>query len=86
MLSSFLRQKQETTTRTAFYNYLASEEEGLEERDFQTVRNKAVKLLSNIQSKVEELGRQPQQTQEQILSRCSNAALTFVPQTFYQPQ
>ena len=38
MLSSFLRQKQETTTCTAFYNYLASEVERLEEKDFQTFR------------------------------------------------
>ena len=33
MLTSFLGQKQETT-HTAFYNYLASEVEGLEARDF----------------------------------------------------
>ena len=42
MLSSFLGQKQKTT-QTAFCNYLASEVEGLEEKDFQTFRNKAVK-------------------------------------------
>ena len=51
MLSSFLGQKQETTTHTAFCNYLALEVEGLEEKDFQTFRNKTVKLLSNIQSR-----------------------------------
>ena len=38
MLSSFLGKKQETTTRTVFCNYLASEVEGLEEKDFQTFR------------------------------------------------
>ena len=34
---------------------------GLEEKDFQTFRNEAVKLLSNTQSRAEECGRQPQQ-------------------------
>ena len=56
MLSSFLRQNQGTTTCTAFCNYLASEVDGLEEKDFQTFRNEAVKLLSNIQSNTEEHG------------------------------
>ena len=79
---SFFGQKQETITCTAFCNYLASEVEGLGEKDFQTSRNKAVKLLSNIQSKAEEGGRQLQQT----LSRSSSAASTFVPKTFQQPQ
>ena len=64
MLTSLLRQKQETTTCTAFCNYLASEVEGLEEKDFQTFRNKAVMLLSNIQSRVEEHGHQVQQPQQ----------------------
>ena len=53
MLSSFLRPRKETT-RTAFCNYLASEVEALEDRDFQTFRNEAVKLLSDIQSRAEE--------------------------------
>ena len=56
MLSSFIGQKQVTTTHTAFCNYLALEVEGLEEKDFQTFRNKAVKLHSTIQSKAEECG------------------------------
>ena len=86
MLSSFLGQKQETTTHTVFCNYLASEVEGLDERDFQTFRNEAVKLLSTIQSKAEECGHQPEQPQQQILSCSSSAASTFVPQTFQQPQ
>ena len=81
-LSSFLGQKQETA-RTAFYNYLASEVEGLEEKDFQIFRHEAVKLLSNIQSKAEERGRQPH---HQTLSQSSIATSTFVPQTFQQPQ
>ena len=54
MLSSFLRQKQETTP-TAFCNYLPSEVEGSDEKDFQTFRREAaVKLLSSIQSRAEE--------------------------------
>ena len=79
MLSSFLGQKQETTTCAAFCNYLSSEVEGLEEKDFQTFKNKAVKLLSNIQSRAEECGRQPQQ---QTLSRSSSATSTYVPRKF----
>ena len=72
MLSSFLGQKQERTTCTAFYNYLASDVEGLEEKDFKTFRNEAVKLLSNIKSKAEECGHQPQQPQQQPLSHSSS--------------
>ena len=72
---------QERTPRTAFCNYLALEVEGLEEKDFQTFRNEAVKLLSNIQSRAEH-GHQPQQ---QPLSCCSSAASTLGPQTFQQP-
>ena len=41
------------TTRTAFCNYLATEVEALEDRDFQAVRNQAVKLLCSIQSREE---------------------------------
>ena len=44
---SFLGPRQETT-RTAFCNYLASGVEALEDKDFQTFRNEAVKLLSSI--------------------------------------
>ena len=62
---------------TAFCNYLASEVEGSEEKDFQTFRNEAAKLLSNIQSKAEERGHPPQQ--QQTLSRSSSAASTFEP-------
>ena len=42
MLSSFIGPKQETT-RTAFCNYLASEVEALEDKDFQRFKNEAVK-------------------------------------------
>ena len=44
MLKSFLGSRQETTS-TAFCDYLESEVEDLEVRDFQTFGNKAVKLL-----------------------------------------
>ena len=57
--------------------------EGLEKKDFQIIRNEAVKLLSNIQSKAEVRGLQPQQ---QTHSRSSTAASIFVPQAFQQPQ
>ena len=72
--------------KTAFYNYLTSEVEGLEEKDFQTFRNKAVKLLSNIQKRAEECGRQFHQPQQQTLSRSSSVTSTFVQQTFQQPR
>ena len=49
MLSSFLKPRQETTRTT--YNYLAFEVEALEDRDFQTFRNEAVKLLRGIHSR-----------------------------------
>ena len=68
-------QKQDTTTCTVFCKYLASEVEGLEEKDFQTFRN--------IQSKAKERGHQPQQ---HTFSQSSSATSTFVPQTFQQPQ
>ena len=79
ILSSVLRQKQETTHPT-FCNYLASEVEGIEDKDLQTFRNEAVKLLSSIQNRAEEQGRQPQQPQQQTLSQNSSATSTFVPQ------
>ena len=83
MLSSFLGPRQETT-RTAFY--LASEVEALEDRDFQTFRNEAVKFLRGIQSRADERTCQPQQPQQQTRSRSSTETSTFVAQTFQQPQ
>ena len=79
MLPPFLRPRQETT-RTAFCNYLASEVEILEERDFQTFRNEAVKLLSGIQSRAGERSHQLQQPQQPSLSRSSSATSTYVSQ------
>ena len=46
----------------------ASKVEGLEEKEFQTFINEAIKFLSNIQSSAEEPGHQPQQPQPQTLS------------------
>ena len=77
MLPSFPRQKQETRTCTAFCNYLASEVKGVEEKDFHTFRNKAVEVLSNIQSKTEEYGGQTQHPEQQTLS-CSSSATTKI--------
>ena len=84
-MSSFLGPRQETT-RTAFCNYLVSEVEALEDRDFQTHRNETVKLLSSIQSRAEERSHQPQQPEQPTLSRSSSVASTFVLQIFQQPQ
>ena len=59
LLTSFLGYRQEST-RTTFCNYLVSEVEHLEERDFQSIRNEAVKLLSGIQNRPEQSNHQPQ--------------------------
>ena len=85
MLLSFFGPIQETT-ETAFCNYLASEMEGLDDKVFQTFRNKAVKLLSSIRSRAVERSHQPQQPHQQTLYRSSIATSTFVPQTFQQLQ
>ena len=60
MISTFLGAHQEPTPspRQSFYNYLHSEIENLEERDFLTFRNETVKLLSEIQYKANECKRQ----------------------------
>ena len=57
---SFLGACQDPTPgpRQSFSNYLHSEIEHLEERDFLTFRNETVKLLSKIQYKAEEHKRQ----------------------------
>ena len=85
MLSTFLGPRQETR-RTAFCSYLASEVEALGDRDFQTFRNEAMKLLSGIQSRADERSHQPKQPQQQTLSWSPSATSAFVPQTFQQPQ
>ena len=50
MISTFLGAHQDTTPspRQSFCNYLHSEMEHLEERDFLTFRNETVKLLSEV--------------------------------------
>ena len=66
MISSFLGAHQDPTPspRQSFCNYLHSEIEHLEERDFWTFRNETVKLLSEIQYKAEECKRQVTTTQQ----------------------
>ena len=60
MISTFLGARQDPTpsARQSFCNYLHSEIEHLEERNFLTFRNETVKLLSEIQYKAEERKRQ----------------------------
>ena len=66
MISTFLGACQDPTPspRQSFCNYLHSEIEHLEERDFLTFRNEIVKLLSEIQYKAEERKRQVTKSQE----------------------
>ena len=60
MISTFLGARQDPTPspRQSFCNYLHSEIEHLEERDFLAFRNETVKLRSEIQYKAEERKRQ----------------------------
>ena len=60
MISTFLGTRQDPTPspQKSFCNYLHSEIEHLEERDFLTFRNETVKLLSEIQYNAEECKRQ----------------------------
>ena len=71
------------TTRTCFCNYLSTEVEALEEKDFQTFRNEAVILLNGIQSMAKD---RTSQSHELTISRTSSATSTYVPQTLQQPQ
>ena len=66
MISTFLGERQDPTRspRQSFCNYLHSEIENLEERDFLTFRNETVKLLSEIQYKAEERKRQVTKSHE----------------------
>ena len=66
MISTFLGARQDPTPspRQSFCNYLNSEIEHLEERDFLASRNEAVKLFSEIQYKAEERKRQVTTSQE----------------------
>ena len=58
------RQNPTPNPRQSFCNFLHSEIEHLEERDFLTFRNETVKLLSEIQYKAEERKRQVTKSQE----------------------
>ena len=84
MLSSFFGPRQETT-RIVFCNYLASELEALEDRDFQTFKDKTETFKQH-----PEQGRgrshQHQQPQQPKHSRIYSAISTYMPQTFQQPQ
>ena len=66
MISTFLGARQDPTPspRQSFCNYLHSEIENLEERDFLTFRNETVKLLSEIQYKAKERKRQVTKSQD----------------------
>ena len=66
MISTFLGARQDPTSspRQSFCNYLHSEIEHLEERDFLTFWNDTVKLLSEIQYKAEERKRQVTTSQQ----------------------
>ena len=66
MISTFLGAHYHPTQSPQqwFYNYLHSEIEHLEERDFLTFRNETAKLLSEIQYKAEERKRQVTKSQE----------------------
>ena len=66
MISTFLGAHQDPTPspRQSFCNYIHSEIEHLEERDFLTSRNDAVKFLSEIQYKAEERKRQVTTSQQ----------------------
>ena len=61
MISTFLGACQDPipSPRQSFCDYLHSEIEHLEERDFLTFRNETVKLLSEIQYKADERKRSP---------------------------
>ena len=75
MISTFLGACQDPTPspRQSFCNYLYSEIEHLEERDFLTFRNETVKLLSEIQYKAEEHKRQVTTSQQVTTFRLPEA-------------
>ena len=76
MISTFLGARQDPTPspRQSFCNYLHSEIEHLEERDFLTFSNETVKLLSEIQYKAEERKRQVTKSQEVTTYQLPEAA------------
>ena len=77
-ISTFLgvRQHPSQSSRQSFCNYLHSEIENLEERDFLTFRNETVKLLSAIQYKAEERKRLVIKSQEVTIFQLPEASQT----------
>ena len=75
MISTFLGAHQDVTPspRQLFCNYLHSEIEHLEERDFLTFRNETVKLLSEIQYKAKERNRQVTTSHQVTTFQCPEA-------------
>ena len=75
LISTFLGARQDTTPspRQSFCNYLHSEIEHLEERDFLTFINDTVRLLSEIQYKAEERKRQVTTSQQVTTLQLSEA-------------
>ena len=78
MISTFLGARQDPTPspRLSFCNYLDSEIENLEERDFLTFRNETMKLLNEIQYKAEEHKRQVTTSQEVTTYQLPEASQT----------
>ena len=76
MISTFLGARQDPTPspRQSFCNYLHSEIEHLEERDFLTFRNETVKLLSEIQYKTKARKRQVTKSQEVTIYQLPEAS------------
>ena len=76
MICTFLGARQDPTPSPGhlFYNYLHSEIEHLEERDFLNFRNETVKLLSEIQYKAKECKRQVTTSQEVITYQLPEAS------------
>ena len=85
MLSTFQGECRDPTPspRQSFCNYLHSEIEHLEERDFLTFRNDSVKLLNEIQYKAEEGKRQVTTSQEVTyqLPQAGHEYILTIPET-----
>ena len=87
MSSTFLGAHQDPTPnpRQSFCNYLHSEIEHLEERDFLTFRNEKVKLLSEIQYKAEERKRQVTKSQQVTTCQIPEASQATGGRDTYSP-
>ena len=87
MISTFLGACQDPSPspRQSFCNYLHSEIERLEERDFLTFRNNTVKLLSEIQYNAEERKRQVTKSQEVTIYQLPEASQATQDMNTYSP-